>query len=65
MSDKVTLKLQLANDLQSVYLTEALQTLHPSIIQMAIERFAEIAVKRQFDQRININRVIEILQRRN
>ena len=55
------LRLRLAHDLQSVYLTEVMSSIHPTILQMALEQFAKVAVARKADQRININRVIEIL----
>lgn len=62
---KTQLKMQLAKNLQDIDLTEALSELHPSIIQIALERFAETAMKRRHDERININRIREILQGRN
>ena len=56
------LKLRLADDLQSVYLTQAMQEIHPTILQIALEQFAKVAVQRQADRRINIARMIEILK---
>ena len=56
------LRLRLAHDLQSVYLTEVMSEIHPSILQTALEKFAMVAVARKADQRINISRVIEILK---
>ncbi len=58
------LRLRLAHDLQSVYLTEVMSSIHPTILQMALEQFAKVAIERKSDQRININRVIEILTER-
>ena len=55
------LKLRLASDLQSVYLTEAMTEIHPTILQTVLECFATVAVQRKSDRRINTNRVIEIL----
>ena len=55
------LKLRLGDDLQSVYLTEAMSEIHPSILQTALECFAKVALERKSDRRININSVIEIL----
>ncbi len=56
------LRLRLGHDLQSVYLKEVMSEIHPSILQMALEKFAMVAVARKTDQRINISRVIEILK---
>ena len=56
------LRLRLAHDLQSVYLKEVMSEIHPTILQMALEQFAMVAVARKADQRINISRVIEILK---
>ena len=56
------LRLKLAHDLQSVYLTEVMSSIHPTILQMALEQFAKVAIERKSDQRINISRVIEILK---
>jgi len=58
------LRLKLAHDLQSVYLTEVMSSIHPTILQMALEQFAKVAIERKSDRRININRVIEILTER-
>ena len=54
------LRLRLAHDLQSVYLTEVMGEIHPSILQTALEQFARVAIQHKRDQRINISRVIEI-----
>ncbi len=56
------LRLRLAHDLQSVYLIEVMGEIHPSILQIALEQFAKVAIERKSDQRINISRVIEILK---
>ena len=56
------LRLRLAHDLQSVYLTEVMGSIHPTILQTALEKFVMVAVARKADQRINISRVIEILK---
>ncbi len=56
------LRLRLAHDLQSVYLKEVMSSIHPTILQMALEQFAKVAIERKSDQRINISRVIEILE---
>ena len=56
------LRLRLAHDLQSVYLTEVMSSIHPTILQMALEQFAKVAIERKSDHRINISRVIEILK---
>ena len=58
------LRLRLAHDLQSVYLKEMMGEIHPSILQTALEQFAMVAVAGKADQRININRIIEILTER-
>ncbi len=58
------LRHRLAHDLQSVYLTEVMSSIHPTILQMALEQFAKVAIERKNDYRININRVIEILAER-
>ena len=58
------LRLKLAHDLQSVYLTEVMGEIHPTILQMALEQFAKVAIERKSDRRINISRVIEILTER-
>ncbi len=58
------LRLRLAHDLQSVYLTEVMSSIHPTILQMALEQFAKVAIERKSDRRINISRVIEILTER-
>jgi len=63
-ANETQLKMRLEEDLQSMYLTEALQALHPTIIQVALEQFAAVAIQRKADRRININRVIEILRGR-
>ena len=56
------LKLRLGHDLQSVYLTEVMSEIHPTILQIALEQFAKVAIERKSDRRINISRVIEILK---
>jgi len=56
------LRLRLAHDLQSVYLKEVMSSIHPSILQTALEQFAQVAIQHKRDQRINISRVIEILK---
>ena len=56
------LRHRLAHDLQSVYLTEVMSSIHPTILQMALEQFAKVAIERKSDRRINISRVIEILK---
>ena len=56
------LRLRLAHDLQSVYLKEVMSEIHPSILQTALEQFAQVAIQHKRDQRINISRVIEILK---
>ncbi len=56
------LRLRLDHDLQSAYLTEVISEIHPTILQMALEQFAKVAIERTSDSRININRVIEILE---
>jgi len=56
------LRLRLAHDLQSVYLTEVMGEIHPTILQTALEQFARVAIQHKRDQRINISRVIEILK---
>ncbi len=56
------LRLKLAHDLQSVCLTEVMSSIHPTILQTALEQFAKVAIERKSDQRINISRVIEILK---
>ncbi len=56
------LRLRLAHDLQSVYLTEVMSEIHPTILQTALEQFAMVAVARKADRRINISKVIEILK---
>ena len=58
------LRLRLAHDLQSIYLTEVMSSIHPTILQMALEQFAKVAIERKSDRRINISRVIEILTER-
>ena len=56
------LRLRLAHDLQSVYLTEVMSSIHPTILQTALEQFARVAIQHKRDQLINISRVIEILK---
>jgi len=56
------LKLRLAHDLQNAFLTETISEIHPSILQIALEQFAQVAIERKRDQRINISKVIEILK---
>ena len=58
------LRHRLAHDLQSVYLTEVMSSIHPTILQMVLEQFAKVAIERKSDRRINISRVIEILTER-
>ncbi len=58
------LRLRLAHDLQSVYLKEVMSEIHPTILQTALEQFAQVAIERKSDQRIKIKRNIEILSER-
>ena len=56
------LKLRLAHDLQNAFLTETISEIHPSILQIALEQFAKVAIERKSDQRTNISRIIDILK---
>ena len=53
---------RLSIDLSSFYLCDAMMEIHPTILQDAMKRFAQVMMLREGEDHINVERILEILK---